>query len=135
MTISAVSAVAGRGIARGVEVSSAHTTRGLRILLTAQAQPTEGEIVAAGSVAVTLGERGTAPNVEVVVVSVAEASEAERAGVQAGDIIAALDGVHPSSMTDARSRLSGQPGGDLVLEVLRADVTLKFRVLREAVRR
>jgi len=135
VTISAVSAVSGRGIARGVEVSSAHTTRGLRILLTAQAQPTEGETVAAGSVAVTLGERGTAPNVEVVVVSVAEASEAERAGVQAGDVIAALDGVHPSSMTDARSRLSGQPGSDLVLEVLRADATLKFRVLREAVRR
>jgi len=118
-----------------VEVSSAHTTRGLRILLTARAQPAEGETFAAGSVAVTLGERGTAPNVEVVVVSVAEASEAERAGVQAGDIIAALDGARPSSMTDARDRLSGQPGSDLVLELLRAGATLKFRVLREAVRR
>ncbi|HEY1533843.1 MAG TPA: carboxypeptidase regulatory-like domain-containing protein [Polyangiaceae bacterium] len=135
VTISAVSAVSGRGIAHAVEVSSGHTTRGLRIQLTVQARPTEDESVAAGSVAVTLGERGTAPNVEVVVVNVAEASEAERAGVQAGDVVAALDGARPSSMTDARSRLSGQPGSDLVLEVLRAGATLKFRVLREAVRR
>jgi hypothetical protein len=135
ITISAASAVSGRGSARGVEVSSGHSTRGLRIQLRARAEPTDGDPLAAGSVAVTLGERGTAPNLEVVVVGVAEASEAERAGVQAGDVVSALDGAHPSSMQDARAKLSGQPGSDLVLELQRAGATLKLRVLREAVRR
>ncbi|HEY3667775.1 MAG TPA: carboxypeptidase regulatory-like domain-containing protein [Polyangiaceae bacterium] len=135
LTISAISAISGRGAVRAVEVSAGHTTRGLRIQVTPSAQPTDSESVAAGSVAVTLGERGTSPNVEVVVVSVAEGSEAERAGVLSGDVITALDGAHPSSMGDARSRLSGQLGTDLVLELVRAGATLRFRVLREAVRR
>jgi len=69
------------------------------------------------------------------VVSVAESSEAERAGVEPADVIIALDGVRPTSMTDARARLGGQPGSDLVLEVLRAGVTQRFRVLREVTRR
>ena len=132
-TISAVSSVSGRGSARAVEVSSGHATRNVRIQLTPRAA--ESDPIAAGSVAITLGERGTAPDVEVVVVSVAEASEAERAGVQAGDVLSALDGARPSSMGDARAKLSGQPGSDLVLEVRRAGATLKFRVLREAIRR
>ena len=68
-------------------------------------------------------------------VSVAESSEAERAGVEAGDVISALDGVHPTSMTDARARLGGQPGSDIVLELSRASVALRLRVLREAIRR
>ena len=130
--ISAISAVSGRGSARGVEVSSGRTTRGLRIQLTPQAA--EGDAPGLGSVAVGLGERGTAPNVEVVVVSVAEASEAERAGLEAGDEISALDGVHPNSMLDARAKLSGRPGSDIVVEVSRAGVANRFRVLREAIR-
>ena len=130
--ISAVSSPSGRGSARAMDVSSGRTTRGLRIKLTTQ--PGADEAIAPGSVAITLGERGVAPDVEVVVVSVGEASEAERAGVQAGDVLSALEGVRPTSMADARRMLSGQPGSDLVLEVRRAGASLKFRVLREAVR-
>jgi protocatechuate 3,4-dioxygenase beta subunit len=130
--ISAISSVAGRGSVHA-EVNSGRTTSGLRIQLAPQ--HAESEPAAAGSVAITLGERGTAPQVEVVVVSVADGSEAEHAGIQGGDVISAVDGVVPSSMSDARFRLSGQPGSDLVLEVSRAGAPLRFRVLREAVRR
>ncbi|MEO8906265.1 MAG: carboxypeptidase regulatory-like domain-containing protein [Polyangiaceae bacterium] len=133
-TISAVSSVSGRGSARAVEVSSGHTTRNVRIQLAARAAA-ESEPIAPGSVAITLGERGNAPDVAVVVVSVAEASEAERAGIQAGDVVSALDGTRPNSMADARAKLSGQPGSDLVIEVQRSGASLKFRVLREAIRR
>jgi membrane-associated protease RseP (regulator of RpoE activity) len=133
-TISAVSDTAGRGSARAVDVSSGRTSRGLRIQLAAQSSDSDASL-AAGSIAIGLGERGNAPNIEVVVVSVAESSEAERAGVEAGDLISAVDGVRPSSMADARARLSGQPGSDLVLELVRASTPLRLRVLREAVRR
>jgi len=71
----------------------------------------------------------------VVVVSVVESSEAERAGVEPGDVITAIDGVRPTSMADARARLGGQPGSDLVLELTRASATVRLRVLREAIRR
>ncbi len=131
--ISAISSVAGRGSARAVEVSSGRTSRGLRIVLTPQ--PSDGDTPAAGGVAIGLGERGAAPALEVVLVTVAEASEAERAGLEAGDVITALDGVHPASMSEARARLDGRPGSDVVVEVSRAGVANRFRVLREATRR
>jgi len=131
-TISAISGVSGRGSARA-EVSSGHAARGLRIQLSPHG--TDSEPVAPGNVAVTLGERGAAPALEVVVVSVAEGSEAEHAGIEAGDIVVAIDGARPNSMSDARLKLSGQPGSDLVVEVSRAGSASKFRLLREAIRR
>ncbi|HEX2669661.1 MAG TPA: carboxypeptidase regulatory-like domain-containing protein, partial [Polyangiaceae bacterium] len=133
-TISAVSSLSGRGSVRSVEVSSGRTARGLRIQLAPQTGDAES-VPTPGSIAVGLGERGNAPNVEVVVVSVAESSEAERAGVEPGDVITAIDGVHPVSMSDARARLGGQPGTDLVLELSRASAAVRLRVLREAMRR
>jgi len=133
-TITAVSSVAGRGSVRSVEVSSGRSARGLRIQLAPQGSDSEAP-PAPGSVAIGLGERGNAPNVEVVVVNVAESSEAERAGVEPGDVISAIDGVRPTSKGDARARLGGQPGSDLVLELTRAGSALRLRVLREAMRR
>ncbi len=135
-TITAISGSLGRGSARSVEVSSGRTTSRLRIQLLPH--PEGGESAASlalGGVAIGLGERGNAPALDVVIVSVAEASEAERAGLEPGDVISALDGTRPSSMADARARLSGQPGSDIVVEVLRAGTPNRFRVLREATRR
>jgi protocatechuate 3,4-dioxygenase beta subunit len=132
-TITAISSAAGHGSARGVEVSSGRTSRGLRIQLAPRGMDQDASL-AGGNVAVGLGERGSAPNIEVVVVSVAESSEAERAGVEVGDVIGALDGVRPTSMSDARARLSGPPGSDIVLELSRASTALRLRVLREAIR-
>ena len=134
VTITAISSSSGKGSTRSVEVSSGRTTRGLRIQLSPHPSDVEPS-AASGGVAIGLGERGTAPALEVVIVSVAEASEAERAGLEPGDVISALDGAAPNSMSDARARLSGQPGSDVVVEVRRAGASSRFRVLREATRR
>ncbi len=131
-TISAISSVSGRGSARA-EVSSG--TRREVYAFSFLPHAADSEPVASGNVAVTLGERGVTPALEVVVVSVAEGSEAEHVGIEAGDVIVAIDGVRPNSMSDARVKLSGQPGSDLVIEVSRAGAASKFRLLREAIRR
>jgi C-terminal processing protease CtpA/Prc len=95
----------------------------------------EAEPAASGSVAITLGERGAGDGLEVVVVHVAAASEAERAGVREQDVIESVDGVRPRAMRDARARLSGPAGSDVVVGVRRGAEQLKLRVGREAVRR
>jgi C-terminal processing protease CtpA/Prc len=86
-------------------------------------------------VAVTLGERGSGAELEVVVVHVAAGSEAERSGIRAGDVVLSVDGVDVSSMSDARSRMSGPNGSDLVLELDRGGALIRLRIAREAVRR
>jgi membrane-associated protease RseP (regulator of RpoE activity) len=134
-TITADSSVAGRGSVKGIEVSSGRTVRGLRITLAPRAESGESDSTALGSIAIGLGERGSAPNIEVVIVSVAESSEAERAGLEPGDVITALDGARPGSMRDARVKLGGQPGSDVVIELTRGGNTQRFRVLREATRK
>ena len=94
--------------------------------------------VADATVAVTLGE-GTDPDepseLSVVVMQVAPASEAMRAGLRAGDIILSVDAVAPESIEDARSRMSGRMGTDVVVEVSRSGGVDSLRVPREQVRR
>jgi membrane-associated protease RseP (regulator of RpoE activity) len=124
------------GIGRGrtsVSISAGRIADRIRISLTER--DTEPEVAATGSLAITLGERGTGGELEIVVVHVAAASGAERAGLRPGDIVALIDGVAPASMTDARARLSGPAGSDVVLEVDRGDASLRLRVAREQVRR
>ena len=88
---------------------------------------------AAGSVAVTLGEVSAAR--EVVIVAVADGSEAERAGVLAGDVLLRVDDVPVHGIEEARARLSGPLGDDVVLELRRAAGVRSLRVAREPVRR
>jgi C-terminal processing protease CtpA/Prc len=87
-----------------------------------------------GNVAVTLGERGAGSTLEIVVVTVAPSSEAERAGLRAGDVVVGVDGARPTSMGDARRRLSGRPGTDVVVELVRDAEREVLRVARETVR-
>jgi hypothetical protein len=87
----------------------------------------------AGSVAVTLGDR--AATKEVVVVAVAAGSEAERAGVRSGDVIAKVDGVVVGTIEEARAKLDGPLADDVVLELRRGDASLRLRIAREAVLR
>ena len=131
-TVDAFSPDRGRGSAR-VDVQSNRTQSGLRITL--RPSGSEQDPFAPGGVAVTLGERGAGNALEVVIVSVAENSEAERAGLQAGDVISAVNDAKPSSMHDARSRLSGALQSDVVVSVTRGGGAQKFSVLREAVRK
>ena len=82
------------------------------------------------NVAITLAEQGAT----LTVASVAPASEAERAGIVPGDTLIAIEGVHPGSMSDARGRLAGPDGTDVLLEFNRGGSSFKLRLPRESVR-
>ena len=125
----------GRGRVEGVQVVAERTTSNIHIALVrpAAADDRERGPTAAGSVAITLGETG-AP-VQVVVVSVGTASEAERAGLAPGDVILAVNDAPVRTIEDARDKLSGPLSDDVVVRVKRGDEDLAMRVAREAVRR
>jgi hypothetical protein len=119
----------------GVKVVAGRTTVRVRIVLTRDAGdgPTSRGPSARGGVAVTLGETGEP--VEVVVVSVVEGSEAERAGLVAGDVLLSIDGADVHAMEEARAKLAGAVADDVLLGVRRGENALTLRVTREAVRR
>ena len=123
----------GRGSAHNVVVDSGRTAGGIKIRLIRGAEPVEP--ASSGGVAVTLGERGSGSELEVVVIHVAPASEAERGGLRVGDVIEGVDGAVPRSMGDARSRLGGPTGSDVVVSIGRGDKALSLRIAREPVRR
>jgi hypothetical protein len=125
----------GRGRAEGVKVVAARTTVNVKIALA----PDDGDDPggrappSSGSVAVTLGE--TDEPVEVVVVSVVDGSEAERAGLAPGDVLATVDGAPVHRMREARARLSGPVTDDVLVGLRRGERSLTLRVTREAVHR
>jgi protocatechuate 3,4-dioxygenase beta subunit len=121
-----------------VRIASGETTRDVRITLApaAGAGGKSHEPESAGSLAVTLGESGDPP--EVVVVAVAEGSEAERAGLAPGDALVSVGGEAVSSMEAARARLNGPLGDDVLLGVRKAGAPSSpetLRIPREPVRR
>jgi len=129
-TLEAISALAGRGRA-GVDVRAGRVSDRVRIVVSGKSNDESAD---GGNVAVTLGERGSGSALEVVVAGVAPSSEAERAGVTAGDVLVGVDGSRPTSMSDARRRLAGRAGTDVVLELLRGETREVLRIAREAVR-
>lgn len=131
ITLDAFAPGRGRGSAR-VTVQSSRTSSGVRISL--EPSGSEPDAFAPGGVAITLGERGSGGGLEVVLVAVAEGSEAERAGLRAGDILTAVNDAKPASMRDARARLGGALHSDVVVAVMRDGAAQRFTVLREAVR-
>jgi hypothetical protein len=131
-TIDVFSPERGRGSAR-VEVQSNRTQSGVRV--TVRPSGSDQDPFAPGGVAITLGERGSGDSLEVVIVAVADNSEAERAGLEPGDVIVSVNDAKPSSMHDARARLSGALQSDVVLGVTRGGASQRISVLREAVRR
>ncbi len=124
----------GRGRLEQVETTAGRPVRHLTIQLAAEPGGGSSEPTSTGGVAVTLGEAsGETP--DVVVVAVAEGSEAERAGLAAGDAIVAIDGVAVRTIVDARARLSGPIGDDVIVTRRRDDKVESLRVPRDAVRR
>jgi hypothetical protein len=122
----------GRGRAAAVRVVAGRTTDRVRIAIgAADADPTLESSPAAG-VAVSLDDRG---GTGVRVVSVANGSEAERAGFVAGDRIVAVDGQRISSAKEARARLSGPAGDDVLVEIVREKENRKLRLPREKLQR
>jgi Carboxypeptidase regulatory-like domain/PDZ domain len=133
-TVEAYAVGVGRARVGGVKVVAGRTTDGVRVAIgPADDDAVPAEVSASGSVAVTLGE--TDAPVAAIVVSVVEGSEAERAGLVPGDVLLTVDGAQVGGMAEARAKLSGPIGDDVVVEVRRGDGTLALRVPREAVRR
>ncbi len=122
----------GRGKVRDVVVDPGRTTGG--VTLTLERTADEPEPAATGGVAVTLAERRGAA-LEVVIAEVAPGSEAEHAGLLPGDVLAAVDRKPPSSIEDARRKLAGPDGSDVVLQIVRQGTPSSLRVRRERVRR
>jgi hypothetical protein len=124
----------GRGQRRDVRIDAGRTTSSITIQLS-EPSALDGprEAPTTGSIAATLGE--TAAPVEVVFVSVEESSEAEHAGLEAGDLLEEVDGAPVHGIDDARTKLSGPVTADVVLRVRRGERTLSLRVAREAVHR
>jgi C-terminal processing protease CtpA/Prc len=94
--------------------------------------------VTGATVAITLGQtqaQNDASGVGIIVVHVAEGSDAEHSGVARGDQIVRIDGVAPRSLDEARSRLSGTQGSNVLVELDREGNPLTLRLLREQVRR
>jgi hypothetical protein len=129
--VSAYATGVGRGSVDGVEVTEGHVIDGIEIRLAGDRR--EAASSALGNVAVTLGERREDETL-VVIVHVAERSEAERAGLVAGDVLLSVDDVPVDSMQLARDSLAGPEGSDVLLELLHDGRTRMIRVRRERVR-
>lgn len=134
VTLEAYSAEHGRGRLE-VKVRAGRTTDRAKVVLEGTSKPTADESTSPGGLAVTLGERDVDEGVHVIVVLVTAGSEAERAGLLRGDRLVSIDGEAPTSMRDARSRLSGPLGEDVILEVERESDRHRLRVTREQVER
>jgi len=134
-TLEAYSPDVGRARATNVSVLAGRTTDAVKIVLV-RGEPLAADPLATGGVAVTLGETAAGLTAaEVVIVAVAEGSEAERAGLLPNDLVAEIAGARVSSITDARARLSGPVHDDVVVKVKRGERVVSLRVPREQVRR
>jgi hypothetical protein len=131
-TLQAYAADVGRGTVE-LELDAARERADVVITLD---QATDRDVtVAGGSVAITLGERGASGSATLIVVQVAPASDAERSGVEVGDVIVEVDGEVVANIAEARERLSGPVGSSVLLTVRRRGTTFALRLTREAVRR
>ncbi|HVJ90465.1 MAG TPA: PDZ domain-containing protein, partial [Labilithrix sp.] len=125
----------GRTRKTDVRVSAGRTTSDVKLVIV-RGESGSKEPIATGGVAVTLGETAAGlDEPEVVVVAVAEGSEAERGGLAVGDILTEVSGVKVSSIGEARTRLSGSVHDDVLVKVRRGERVLLLRIAREAVRR
>lgn len=73
---------------------------------------------------------------KIQVLSTIKGSPAEKAGIQAGDLIISADGVEYSAddMTIASNKIKGEEGTKVTIEVLRGAEKLKFELTREKVK-
>src|SRR5690606_25783093 len=133
VSVGAYAADVGRGSTPGVAVESGRTLDDVVVRLDQTVEPEVGSL--RGNVAVTLGERGSGADLQVLIVSVAEASEAERAGRRAGDRLVSVGGERPAAMLEARLLLAGAVGSHVPIEVARRGERRALTVIREQVRR
>jgi hypothetical protein len=133
ITLEAYAPEVGRGRAENVHVSPGRPTTNVRIVLGEGGHASND--AAGATVAVTLGEAVTNGVREVVIVLVAGGSEAERAGLEPNDTLVDVDGAPVHTIEEARAKLGGPAGIDVVLGIKRGETTSRVRVGREIVRR
>ncbi|MBW2522853.1 MAG: carboxypeptidase regulatory-like domain-containing protein [Deltaproteobacteria bacterium] len=125
----------GRASAAGIVVRAGDTTRGVRIVME-EDEESDPASRGGGSLAVTLAERLVGGKAVVECEHVPAGGEAERAGIEPGDRILAVNGAAVRSVGQARRRLNGPLAQDLVLELAREpDLRWAVRVRRERLRR
>ena len=92
---------------------------------------TMGNFVGIGIYMVKNTEKG-----KIQVLAPIKGSPAEKAGIQAGDLILTVDGVDYSAdeMTIASNKIKGEEGTTVTIEVLRGTETKKFELQREKVK-
>jgi protocatechuate 3,4-dioxygenase beta subunit len=134
VTLEAYAADIGRAHAE-VRIAPGETTHDVRFSLIPEGREKSAEPASAGSLAITLGETGDP--VEVVVVAVAEGSLAERAGVAPGDTVVSVGGEVVTTMGEARAKMSGPLGDDVLVTLRRGGrgSVETLRIPREPVRR
>ena len=119
------------GATHAVKLGSGDTVVGVDLRLGPKDKaPREAEH---GGLAITLGEDSNQS--AVMLVRVFPGSTAERAGLLTGDIVLRIDGHEIRTLEDARARMSGTVGDELVLHVERDGALVAMRVTRELVRR
>lgn len=134
VVLEAYAADVGRGRKADVRAIAGRTLDAGKIVIAREA--TTKEPMATGGVAITLGETPAGLDLPaVVVVAVAEGSEAERAGLAPNDVMLEVGGAPVASVSEARAKLAGPVHDDVVVKVRRGDATRTLRIAREAVRR
>ena len=133
VTLEAYAPDVGRVRTHAIKVVAGRTTIDVKITLEKTDDSKSADPAASGGVAVTLGE--TSEPREVVVAAVAESSEAERAGLAPGDVLLEVDGARVHAIDEARAKLNGPLGDDVVVKLRRGERTETIRVARERVRR
>lgn len=134
-TIEAYAPDVGRVRRSDVRVLAGRTTSDVKLTMV-RGEGSTKESNASGGVAVTLSETAAGLSAaEVVVVAVAEASEAERSGLLPGDVLVDVGGATIGSIAEARQRLSGPVHDDVLVGVRRGEGIVRLRITREAVRR
>ncbi|MBK8254096.1 MAG: carboxypeptidase regulatory-like domain-containing protein [Polyangiaceae bacterium] len=149
VTLEAYTADRGRGQVENVPVRAERTTSRVKIVLP-PIDEEKKDVRSSGSVAVTLGERDGRGAKEIMVVMVAPGSEAEIAGLLAGDQITHVNGRAAKSIEGVRKGLSGPLAEDVLVSIVRSPLvptrgapvkgeapaeSLLVRVRRERVRR
>ena len=73
---------------------------------------------------------------KIQVLSTIKGSPAEKAGVQAGDLILSVDGIEykADDMTTASNNIKGEEGTKVVVELLRGAQNIKYAITREKVK-
>jgi C-terminal processing protease CtpA/Prc len=119
-------------------VRARRTTSRVNITLPGEGAATP-EAKGAGSVAMTLGERTERGGKVIVVIMVPPGGEAELSGIEPGDRLAAINDREVRTLEDARRRLTGPLGEDVVVTLAPDEsegaAARKLRVRRERVRR